>query len=231
MSRMGWILLCLLAVASALYWRLGLKGRISERVVISHYATVAQAPLSSKQYEDMLEVYHGCFEEAREKNLRNFLQSKSQQDSVWSNMNVEKRVSKALQDIRLDSLRTFKDRTDIYIGMLHDQVVGFFTCTDDHTLADNGVMIGSLCVDAKLRKKGVGSKLIQSAISSCKQEGRPLSLMVDSYRSNLISMYQHFGFVLRTPEHPFPDSFDYFDKVYMRYEPEASVVSDTSDSI
>ncbi len=224
MNRMGWMILCLIGVGGLLYWRLVAKGRIAEQVVMTHYATLRDAPLSSKQYEDMLEVYHGCFEEARDKNVRGFLQSRSQQDSVLGNMKIENRVSKILQDIRVESLKSFKDRTNIYIGMLHDKVVGFFTCADDHVLADNGVMIWSICVDEKLRKKGVGSKLIQHAITSCKQEGRPLSLIVDSYRSHLISIYQHFGFVQRPPEHPFPDSLDYFDKVYMRYEPEASVM-------
>ena len=227
MKRTVWLFLCLMGVGGGLYWRLVAKGRVAEEVMITHYATVKEAPLTPKQYEEMLEVYHTCFEEAREKNLRNFLKSKSQHDSAWANINVEKRVSTALQDIRLSSLETFKERTDMYIGMLHDKVAGFFSCTDDHALADNGVMIGTLCVDAKLRKKGVGSKLIQSAIANCKKEGRPLTLLVDTYRSNLIAMYQHFGFVLRTPDHPFPDSFDYFDKVYMRYEPEASVESNT----
>ncbi len=227
MNRKIWIFLCLIGLAGAVYWRLVATGRLADQVVITYYATAKDAPLSSKQYEDMVEVYHGCFEEARETNLRNYLKSKSQHESVLGNMNVDKRVEQIARDIRLESFQTFKERANIYIGMLQESVVGFYICNDDHALEDNGVMISTLCVDAQLRKKGLGSKLIQSAISNCRKEGRPLSLIVDSYRSNLISMYEHFGFVLREPEHPFPDDFDHFDKVYMRYEPKASVVPDS----
>jgi len=213
--------LFVLALASGgYYWRFHSASALVQQVSFSHYNTLTEAKLSPSQYKNMLEIYHGCFEEAREIGLQKYLESQSPHDSPWEKAAIEKRVNQLLQDIRVDSTRSFKDRTNMYVGFLQNQVVGFFSCADDNVLTDNGVMIWSVCVDEKLRKKGIGSKLIQHAISSCQKEGRPLSLVVDTYRKNLISMYQHFGFVEMTPDHPFPEkSFDYFDKVYMRYLP------------
>jgi ribosomal protein S18 acetylase RimI-like enzyme len=81
------------------------------------------------------------------------------------------------------------DRNLAFVAKAGAQVVGF-------CLVWNSSFLKDIVVDAVLRRHGIGSALLATAIAAMQARGHEeLALKVDIYNANAQRLYQQFGFV------------------------------------
>lgn len=206
-------ILIIAAIADAIYF-----WPFSASVPTLHFESHADlTQLSTNEFNALLEIHRGCFEETRRKQLALFFARQSGKSPLLEKARADTAIANSRLTYR-DDLRKTKN---VFIAKDEDGgPIGLFNCREDNEITDHSVMVFNVCLKKDMRGKGLGNVLMHHAIEHCRQPGRDLSLTVYQDDAYVLDFYRKLNFHTHPMSADHQKDFQFFNKVLMIYNPD-----------
>lgn len=169
--------------------------------------------ISDPDYHTVLRIHRDCFDEQRRKNLIRFYQKYGGDDLYTAKAKSEG----FLANYSKEQVSNFRKTQNIYIVSEKQEIIGLFNCREENEVTKGSIMIFNVCLKSSKRRKGLGARIMKTAIEKCSKTGKDLTLLVYKDDAYVVDFYKKLNFEIVSDLKEWDDQFPTFNKYLMKF--------------